>query len=63
MLEHSKVVVLWGMNPISTLRIAWSAIDDQGLKYFEQLKDSGKDIIIVDPLWSETGKFFGNKAK
>ena len=62
-LEHSKVVVLWGMNPISTLRIAWSATDDQGLKYFEQLKDSGKEIIIIDPLWSETGKFFGDKAK
>ncbi|MBR2148536.1 MAG: molybdopterin-dependent oxidoreductase, partial [Campylobacter sp.] len=62
-LEHSKVVVLWGMNPISTLRIAWSSTDDQGLKYFEQLKDSGKEIIIIDPLWSETGKFFGDKAK
>ena len=62
-LEHSKVVVLWGMNPISTLRIAWSATDDQGFKYFEQLRDSGKEIIIIDPLWSETGKFFGNKAK
>ncbi|MEE3744265.1 molybdopterin guanine dinucleotide-containing S/N-oxide reductase [Campylobacter porcelli] len=62
-LEHSKVVVLWGMNPISTLRIAWSATDDQGLKYFEQLKDSSKEIIIIDPLWSETGKFFGDKAR
>ncbi|ALV23633.1 molybdopterin-containing oxidoreductase II, DMSO/TMAO/BSO reductase family, catalytic subunit [Campylobacter iguaniorum] len=61
-LESSKVVVMWGMNPISTLRIAWSSTDEQGFKYFEELKNSGKEIIIIDPVKSETAKYFSDKA-
>ncbi|CUU86215.1 radical SAM domain-containing protein [Campylobacter hyointestinalis] len=62
-LENSKVVVLWGMNPISTLRLAWSVTEEQGFKYFEKLRDSNKEIIIIDPLKTQTTKFFGSKAK
>lgn len=62
-LEHSKVVVLWGANPISTLRIAWTSTDEQGFKYLEQLKDSGKKIIIIDPIKSDTGKYFEGKSQ
>ena len=32
-MEHSDVVVLWGMNPINTLEIAWTAADGQGLEF------------------------------
>ena len=39
-LENSKVVVIWGANPLATLRIAWTATDEQGFKYFEELKIS-----------------------
>lgn len=38
-LENSQVVVLWGMNPLNTLKIAWSSTDEQGLEYFHQLKN------------------------
>lgn len=62
-LENSKVVVLWGMNPLATLRIAWTSNDQQGFKYFEKLRDSGKEIIVIDPIKTETYKFFGDKAK
>ena len=37
-LENSKVVVIWGANPLATLRIAWTSTDEQGFKYFEELK-------------------------
>lgn len=47
-LEHSDVVVLWGMNPINTLEIAWTATDGQGLEFFHQLKKSGKTVIAID---------------
>lgn len=62
-LESSKIVVLWGANPISTLRVAWSSSDEQGFKYFEKLRDSGKEIYIIDPLKSVTGHYFEGKAK
>ncbi len=26
------------MNPLNTLKIAWSSTDEQGLEYFHQLK-------------------------
>lgn len=59
-LEHSEVVVIWGANPLSTLRIAWTSTDEQGFKYFEQLKNSGKKVIIIDPIRSESVKYFDN---
>lgn len=53
-LEHSKVVVIWGANPLATLKIAWTSSDEYGLKYFEELKKSGKKIICIDPIRTET---------
>lgn len=62
-LESSDVVVLWGLNPLNTLKIAWSSSDGQGLEFFHQLKKSGKTVIIIDPMRSETAEFFGDKAQ
>lgn len=53
-LEHSNVVVIWGANPLATLKIAWTSSDEYGLHYFEKLKKSGKKIICIDPLKTET---------
>lgn len=61
-LESSEVVVLWGLNPINTLKIAWSSTDCAGLEFFHQLKKSGKTIIAIDPIRSETIEFFGENA-
>ncbi len=62
-LESSEVVVLWGLNPINTLKIAWSSTDCAGLEFFHQLKQSGKTIIAIDPILSETIEFFGENAQ
>lgn len=62
-LEHSDVVVLWGLNPINTLKIAWSSTDCAGLEFFHQLKKSGKTVIAIDPIRSETIEFFGENAE
>ncbi|RXK01101.1 trimethylamine-N-oxide reductase TorA [Arcobacter sp. CECT 8986] len=56
-LEHSKVVVIWGANPLTTLKIAWSSTDENGFKYFEELKKSGKKIICIDPYKTETCEY------
>ncbi len=58
-LEHTDVVVLWSASPLNTLKIAWNASDEQGIPYFEQLRNSGKRLICIDPMRSETVDFFG----
>lgn len=53
-LEHTEVVVLWSANPLNTLKIARNASDEQGVSYFDALRKSGKRIICIDPMRSET---------
>lgn len=62
-LEHSDVVVLWSANPLNTLKIAWNASDEQGIPYFDQLRQSGKRVICIDPMRSETVDFLGDNAE
>lgn len=57
-LENSKVVVIWGANPMATLKIAWTSTDEQGFKYFEELKNKNDiEIIIIDPIKTQTAKY------
>lgn len=58
-LEHSDIVVLWSANPITTLRISWTSTDQKGLEYFKKLKESGKRIICIDPVRSESCEYLG----
>ncbi|MCL7705220.1 molybdopterin-dependent oxidoreductase, partial [Enterobacter kobei] len=62
-LAHTDVVVLWSANPLNTLKIAWNASDEQGIGYFDALRKSGKRIICIDPMRSETMDFFGDRAE
>lgn len=58
-LENSDIVVLWSANPLNTLRIAWTSTDQQGIEYFKKLKESGKRVICIDPVKSESYEFLG----
>ncbi|STO55236.1 molybdopterin guanine dinucleotide-containing S/N-oxide reductase [Canicola haemoglobinophilus] len=58
-LESSEIVVLWSANPMTTLRIAWTSTDQQGIEYFNKLKESGKRIICIDPVRSESCEYLG----
>jgi len=62
-LEHSEVVVLWSANPLNTLKIAWNASDEQGIGFFDRLRRSGKRLICIDPMRSETVDFFGDSME
>ncbi len=62
-LESSDVVVMWGINPMNTLKIAWSSTDESGIEFFKKLKNSGKAIIAIDPMRSETIEFFGEQVQ
>ncbi|WP_032092832.1 trimethylamine-N-oxide reductase TorA [Necropsobacter rosorum] len=56
-LEHADIVVLWGANPLTTLRISWTSTDQQGIEYCKKLKASGKRVICIDPVRSESCEF------
>lgn len=60
-LEHSKYVVIWGADPISTLRIAWTASEQRGLAYFEKLKEKKIKVICIDPVKTDTAQFLNAK--
>ncbi|WP_254556897.1 molybdopterin-dependent oxidoreductase, partial [Salmonella enterica] len=53
-------VVHWSANPLNTLKIAWNASDEQGLDYIAALRQSGKRLICIDPMRSESVDFFGD---
>lgn len=56
-LESSKVVIIWGANPYRTLRLSFLVSDGMGLEYLDKLRTSGKTIICIDPVRSETCEF------
>lgn len=56
-MSDSKIIVLWGMNPLATLRLAWGITDGEGIEYLKKLaKAKGKRIIHIDPIFNETAK-------
>lgn len=56
-LKNTEIIVLWSANPIVTLRNSWTATDQQGLAYFEKLKQSGKRVICIDPVRTESCEY------
>lgn len=56
-LSESKIVVIWGADPLSTLRISWTANEQKGIEYFEKLRDSKIKVICIDPIRTDTAKF------
>ncbi len=64
-LAHSKNVVIWGADPMATLRISWSVNEQKAFAYFERLREKcakGEiNAIVIDPIRTETAKFLGAK--
>lgn len=56
-LENSKYVVIWGADPLATLRISWSVNEQKQMAYFEKLKNSKIKVICIDPIRTQTAKF------
>lgn len=56
-LENSKYVVIWGADPLATIRIAWTANDQRAMRYFEKLRKSKIKVICIDPVRTQTAKF------
>lgn len=56
-LENSKYVVIWGADPLATLRISWTVNEQKQMAYFEKLKKSKIKVICIDPIRTQTAKF------
>ncbi len=54
LLENCQLVVLWGCNPMITLRNSWNVPDHVGPAGFEALKKKGVRVISIDPVKSDS---------
>lgn len=56
--ENSELVVIWGANPLSTMKVSFNCDDNLLPEYWRKLKETGKRVIIIDPVYSETCQYF-----
>lgn len=59
LIETTDVLVFWGADPIKTNQIGWTVADHDNYPYFEAFKATGKKVIVIDPVRTETVDFFG----
>ncbi len=55
--ESSELVVLWGADPMTTLKVAWGLPDHAGQEGLEDLKRSGAKVIAIDPFRSDSAEY------
>ncbi|MBK5145263.1 trimethylamine-N-oxide reductase TorA [Budviciaceae bacterium BWR-B9] len=56
-IENSQLVIMWGCNPMVTLKNSWNVPDHYGQTGFEALKKKGTRIISIDPVHNDSAKF------
>lgn len=47
-IKKAKLIILWGVNPV------WTAV--HSLPYIYEAQQQGAKVIVIDPIFSETGK-------
>ncbi len=55
---NSQIVVIWGADPINTNQIGWLVPEHGGYEGMKALKESGKKVIVIDPVRTETVDYF-----
>lgn len=58
LIENTEVMVFWAADPIKTNQISWTVGDHDAYPYLEQFRDTGKKVIVIDPVRSDTAEFF-----
>ncbi len=56
-IEHSEQIILWGCNPMVTLKNSWNIPDHVGPSGFQALKEKGIRAICIDPVHSDSAKY------
>lgn len=57
--ENTEVLVFWAADPLTTCQISWTVADHDSYPYFEQFRDTGKKVIVIDPVRTRTAEYFG----
>ncbi|MCW8970420.1 MAG: molybdopterin-dependent oxidoreductase, partial [Rhodospirillales bacterium] len=57
--ESTDLLVFWGADPVKTGQIGWTIADHDSYPYLKAFKDTGKKVICIDPIRTDTAKFFG----
>ncbi len=57
--ESTELLVIWGADPMVTNQIGWVIPDHGGYPGMEAYKATGKPVICIDPVRSESCDFFG----
>jgi trimethylamine-N-oxide reductase (cytochrome c) len=61
--ESTELLVFWGANPIVTNQIGWLIPDHGGLEGLQAYKETGKPVLFIDPVRTESAEFFGDQAE
>lgn len=57
-IESTDLLVFWGADPLKTNQIGWTVADHDTYPYMEEFKKTGKTVICIDPIRTETAKYF-----
>lgn len=57
--EHTELFVIWGADPMVTNQIGWIIPDHGAYPGMQAFKETGKPVICIDPVRTETCDFFG----
>ena len=60
-IDHAKLVVLWGANPMVTSQMAKRIPLHEPMYWFARLKDSDIEVVSVDPIRSESVDYFNGE--
>ena len=56
-LKESDLIVMWGSDPMTTLKMGWVLPDHYGYAGMKKLKESGKKVISIDPFLSDSAQY------
>ena len=56
-LKESDLIVMWGSDPMTTLKMGWVLPDHYGYAGLKKLKESGKKVISIDPFLSDSAQY------
>ncbi|MCR9088887.1 MAG: trimethylamine-N-oxide reductase TorA [Rhodobacteraceae bacterium] len=63
LVESTDTLVFWGADPMVTNQIGWVIPDHGGFEGMQAFKDTGKPVIFIDPVRTESHDFFGEQAE
>jgi len=54
--DKSELVVVWGSDPMNTLKVSWTAPDYVGYEGLSELGKKGTPVIVIDPVRNHTAR-------